>query len=47
MQCQKKEGANPGELFRAFGPHQQGAVQSLPGTYLSEHHGKQKLQGIY
>ena len=32
MQCQKKEGANPGQLFRAFGPHQQGAAQSLPGT---------------
>ena len=32
MQCQKKEGANPGQLFQAFGPHQQGAAQSLPGT---------------
>ena len=31
-QCQKKEGANPGQLFWAFGPHQQGAAQSLPGT---------------
>ena len=30
--CQKREGANPGQLFRAFGPHQQGAAQSLPGT---------------
>ena len=25
MQCQKKEDANPGQLFWAFGPHQQGA----------------------
>ena len=32
MQCQKKEGANPGQLFQAFGPHQQGVAQSLPGT---------------
>ena len=32
VQCQKKEGANPGQLFQAFGPHQQGAAQSLPGT---------------
>ena len=31
MQCQKKEGVNPGQLFWAFGPHQQGATQSLPG----------------
>ena len=31
-QCQKKESANPGQLFQAFGPHQQGAAQSLPGT---------------
>ena len=31
-QCQKKEGANPGQLFWAFGSHQQGAAQSLPGT---------------
>ena len=29
VQCQKKEGANPGWLFQAFGPHQQGAAQSL------------------
>ena len=26
VQCQKKEGANPGQLFQAFGPHQQGAA---------------------
>ena len=32
LQCQKKESANPGQLFQAFGPHQQGAAQSLPGT---------------
>ena len=32
-QCQKKEGANPGQLFQAFGPHQQGATQSLPGRH--------------
>ena len=32
VKCQKKEGANPGQLFLAFGPHQQGAAQSLPGT---------------
>ena len=32
VQCQQKEDANPGQLFRAFGPHQQGAAQSLPGT---------------
>ena len=30
----EKSSANPGQLFRAFGPHQQCAahVQSLPGT---------------
>ena len=28
----KKVQANPGQLFWAFGPHQQGAAQSLPGT---------------
>ena len=27
VQCQKKEGANPGQLF-----YQQGAAKSLPGT---------------
>ena len=33
VQCQRKEGANPGQLFQAFGPHQQGAEpQSLPDT---------------
>ena len=32
VQCQKKEGANPGQMFWAFGPHQQGAAQSLSGT---------------
>ena len=32
VQCQKEEGANPGQLFLAFGPHQQGAAQFLPGT---------------
>ena len=31
-QCQNKEGANPRQLLQAFGPHQQGAAQSLPGT---------------
>ena len=30
VQCQKKEGAE--QLFWAFGPHQHGAAQSLPGT---------------
>ena len=28
----KEKCANPGQLFRAFGPHQQGAAQFLPGT---------------
>ena len=30
--AQKKEGANPRQLFRALGSHQQVAAQSLPGT---------------
>ena len=28
----KEKCANPGQLFRAFGPHQQGAAQFLPST---------------
>ena len=32
LQCQKKEGANTGQLFRASGPIQQGTAQSLPST---------------
>ena len=29
---EKKEGANPGQLFQAFGPNHKGAAQFLPGT---------------
>ena len=29
----KEQGANPEELFQAFGPNQQGAAQSLPGCW--------------
>ena len=34
VQCQKKEGANPGQLYWAFGPQQQGPAQSLPVLYM-------------
>ena len=30
--AKKRYKPNPGQLFWAFGPHQQGAAQSLPGT---------------